>query len=297
MIRELRTFGILCLGICLLAGAVLAAAEHCSDATPNYLIRIDHTGSLVNWAAGQLEVVGQGFVLGAGSAARQQAHATAYTILLNEARRAVAELRVNETTILAALMADKKARRTAGDMIANITILAELWDETRGAYTIVGAIPLYGKTGATSLGAQALVGRKALELVNEQVTITAPPPRGHTPQHFEAPYTGIIVNGDAALLSPCLFPHLIRFDGKELWGPAKLTGADLINGPVRYAPNLATAVQQALAGTRPLVVTAIGNGLNYHPIINLDDVYMVLTLQKDSHVLDQLPIVITLGEK
>jgi len=52
-----------------------------------------------------------------------------------------------------------------------------------------------------------------------------------------------------------------------------------------------------LAGDRPLILTAIGNGLSYNPVINLDDVYLVMLHQKKTHIFNALPVVITLGQK
>jgi len=89
----------------------------------------------------------------------------------------------------------------------------------------------------------------------------------------------------------------MRFDGKELWGPFSLTPADAIAGPVRYAPNLAAALRDGLGGERPLIITAVGNGLSYNPVVNLDDVFMVMTQQKKNRILNCLPIIITLGQK
>jgi hypothetical protein len=138
---------------------------------------------------------------------------------------------------------------------------------------------------------------KPIDFSDKLMTMTMPIPRGWTPQKFEAPYTGIIVDGDQAMLTPCLFPRILRFDGKELWGPFTLTPADVISGPTRYAASLEAAIQQKTAGDHPLIVTAVGNGLGCNPVLNLDDIYLILLQQKENKILNKLPIVITLGAK
>lgn len=295
-----RASVIACLAAVLVCGVFAAPApdEGQLPAPPPvpFMISTDRTRHAMNWFDGQMEVVGKGFALNGGG--KMQARATAYTILINQARKAIATLQVDSGTTLAPVLKDDaEAKRVADEMVARIVIASEQWDEKTGAYTIVGVMPLYGQHSLTYLGAKALPGFKPIDLANDLITITRPIPRGHTPQKFAEPYTGIIVDGDQALLSPCLYPRIMRFDGKELWGPFTLTPADAIAGPVRYAPNLQTALREGLGGERPLIVTAVGNGLNYNPVLNLDDVYLVLLQQKKNRILNALPIIITLGQK
>ena len=291
-----RLLVLLALFAALLSG-VIAAPEETQPVPPPVAYQIDaeRTGHAMNWFDGQMEVVGKGFAPDKGGIV--QARATAYTILINEARRAIATLQVDSATLLGPVLKEEQAKRIADEMVARIVIAAEQWDEATGAYTIVGVMPLYGQHSLTYLGAKAMTSFKPIDLKDDMITITAPIPRGHTPQKYEEPYTGIIVDGDKALLTPCLFPRIMRFDGKELWGPFIITPADAIAGPVRYAPNLAAALRQGVAGDRPLVLTAIGNGLSYNPVLNLDDIYLAMLQQKKARIFNRLPIVITLGQK
>jgi hypothetical protein len=70
----------------------------------------------------------------------------------------------------------------------------------------------------------------------------------------------------------------------------------VITGPARYAPNLATALEQKLAGDNPLIIEAIGVGRGCYPVINVDDVYLLLTEHKFKSLLNNLPLIITLGQ-
>ena len=299
MVSALRTTVITCLAVVLVSGVFAAPArnEEQLPALPPvpFQISTDRTRHAMNWFDGQMEVVGKGFALNGGG--KVQARATAYTILISQAKKAIATLQVDSGTMLAPVLKDDaEAKRIADEMVARIVIAGEQWDEKTGAYTIVGVMPLYGQHSLTYLGAKALPGFKPIDLTNDLITITRPIPRGHTPQKFAEPYTGIIVNGDQALLTACLYPRIMRFDGKELWGPFTLTPADAIAGPMRYAPNLQAALRDGLGGERPLIVTAVGNGLSYNPVINLDDVYLVMLQQKKNRILNCLPIIVTLGQ-
>ena len=282
--------------VSLVLGAVAFAAPD-TTLTVTYRISTDRTASEVNWTDGRVEVCAKGFALGKGNVARAQARSTAYTLLINEARRAIAMVPIDNATRLGAALKESEAKRMVESMVARIIIASEQWDERAGAYTIVGVMPLYGQRGVSYLGAKALTSFKPIELQQTMITITAPVRRGHTPQIADEPYTGIIVNGDDAMLTPCLLPRIMRFDGKELWGPFTLTAADIITGPVRYAMNMETALKEKLAGERPLVLTAVGNGLGCNPVVNLDDVYLALLQQKKAKIFNSLPIVITLGYK
>lgn len=281
----------------LLGSALIAVAAPAVTVTPNvtFRIAIDHTGSAVNWLDGQLEVVSQGFALQKGDAT--QARATAFTILIDESRRGIAKIKVDGATTLATVLTDPESKAIVENMVARLVVAYESWDEKTGAYTIVGVIPLYGQHGLSYLGARAMSSFKPIDFTGKMITITMPIPRGWTTQQFEKPYSGIIVDGDQAMLTPCLFPRILRFDGKELWGPFTLSPAEVISGPTRYAANLEAAIQQKAAGDHPLIVSAVGNGLGSNPVLNLDDVYLILLQQKEVSILNKLPIVITLGQK
>jgi len=293
--RVAMAAGLLLALVCTGLAAPPASCESPTDCPGT--LRTDRPGGKVNWATGQLEVVGIGLALGKGTAARQQARSTAFTILINEARRQLAGLQVDQETKLGAALADAALKKQADRLVAQIVIRHERWDEATGTYTIVGTLPVYGEHGLSDLGSRALTSFKPLELKMEQITITAPAPRGHTPQRFAAPYTGIIIDADACLLTPCLFPRIMRFDGKELWGPFTLAPAEVLSGPVRYAGNLETALQERLAGERPLILSAIGTALATNPVLNLDDIYLALRLQRDERIFSRLPIIITLGQQ
>ena len=292
-----------CTRMLVLAGAVaLFSAAFAGPAQPKdtagptiaFRISADHTGSFVNWAEGQVEVAAQGFAF--DKRGMTQARSTAFTILVSEARRAIATLQVDGNTTLAETLKDAEMKRIADDMASRLVIARENWDEKAGTFTVVGVMPIYGQHGLTYLGATAMSSFKPVDLTNNQIIVTTPVPRGYTPQQFANPYTGIIVDGDAALLTPCLFPRVMRLDGKELWGPFLLTPAAVISGPIRYASTLDAALKQGFAGERPLIITAVGNGLGCYPVVNLDDVWLTLAQQKESHIFNNLPIVITLGQ-
>ena len=291
-----------CLGSCLVGWTASALVSHENDRVA-YLLRTDRSGSQMNWLGGQLEVVGVGFAPGKEAYAQWKARTSAMAVLVHEASRALAPIRFDNGMFLGPALdsADPKTKvelqKFTDDLVANIEIIDEIWDEAHGTYAVVGRLPLYGAQSLATLGIRLQGTFHPLDLPGSLVTINAPIPRGCTPQHFTAPYTGVIINGDDALLSPCVFPHILRFDGKELWGPASITSASVENGSVLYATNLDIALQRKLAGARPLVLTAIGNGLGCYPVINLDDTYLVLTQQKATHLLERLPIVITLGQK
>jgi len=257
----------------------------------------------MNWCGGQLEVVGVGLAQGKSNMAQQRARSSAMDILVHEANMALAPIRCDGLTLFSTVLenADSPAavelRKTADEMIANIEIIDEIWSEAKGTYAVVGRVPLFGAQSLATMGIKTVGAFHPVEMPTGLVTITAPIPRGCTPQLFKAPYTGVIINGDDALLTPCMFPHVLRFDGKELWGPTSVTPTSLLNGSIIYTLNLDTALKQKLAGARPLILTGIGNGQNCYPVVNLDDVYLLLSQQKSAHLLERLPIIITLGKK
>ncbi|MHB9133882.1 MAG: hypothetical protein ACYDBB_22680 [Armatimonadota bacterium] len=263
----------------------------------SYQISTSRTGSQVNWLTGQLEVVGIGYANSKGELAKMQACANAMSIMLNEARRGLPRIQVDATTALAASLNDDAQKRTAEGVLSNLMIIDELWNAKERAYKVVGVLPLYGQSGFTYLATKSIISGKTLELPVEQLSILKPIPRGHTPQRFTAPYTGIIINADDVAINPCLFPRILRFDGKEMWGPANAAPAPLIDGPVRYAVNLEDAITRKLAGDKPLILEAVGVGQQCYPVLNVDDVYLALYEQKFHGLLNELPLIITLGQE
>ncbi len=262
-----------------------------------YKIRTDRPGALVNWVTGQLEVVGKGFAPGPGALARAQARATAMAAMLGEARRYLPTILADTRTTLAPVLTkDDTARQAMNGLLGNLTVVDELWNPDRRVFTIVAVLPIWGEFGLTYLGMKAL-DAQPIEVPQEKLTLLKPMPRGHTTQRFAGPYTGVIINAEGALLSHCLFPRLLRFDGRELWGPSNLKPAAVITGPIRYAVSEDEAIADKLAGDRPLLLQAIGNGPGGNPVLNLDDVYLVLSQEKFERLLEQVPLIVTIGNQ
>jgi hypothetical protein len=285
--------------LCLLAAA-LAWGDEPDAAQPapaRYTIRTDRSGVQINWLVGQLEVVGIGYARNKSTLAMRQAINTAQVIMNREARRALKGVRVDGATLLGDVVKDAETERLLDGVLDNLRVVDERW-VTPGTYAVVGIIPFYGEQGITYLGAKNISTKKALELQARDMTMALEVPRGHTPQRADGPYTGVIINADHLVLTPCLFPRVIRFDGKELWGmaqPAPASPVAVINGPARYALNVEDALARKLAGANPLILEAVGVGQGCYPILNLDDVYLVLHEHKFHSLLNNLPIIITMG--
>ena len=263
----------------------------------NYQIRTDRSGSQPNWFTGQLEVVGIGYTEGQGGNAKYQAQFMADCIMRTEAARAVAALSIDGKTALGSLTGES-AQYLLTMYLKGLTVIDEQWRANTGTYTVVGVLPLYGPNGATALGLQhAMLSAPLTQTDASELSLITHIQSGYTPQRFTAPYTGVIVDADGVMLSPCLYPDLLRPDGIPFWGPITERNPFMVaNGQMRYAPNLATAVTQNMAGARPLIITAVGSGMGCHPVMNIDDVYLALKLQQSDNLLERRPVVITLGE-
>ncbi|MHB9025384.1 MAG: hypothetical protein ACYC7E_14645 [Armatimonadota bacterium] len=306
-----RVTGLLC---CLLAATALWAEETAAPAataapavakTPApsapivvsaYAIPTDHSGSQVNWATGQLEVVGVGYATAKTEIAKRQAYTTAMIIMIEEAKRALATFPIDATTVVAPSSKDAAGMAIVNSVLANLVTIDERWDGGSGTYAVVGALPMFGERGLVPLVVKNLGTPKPVEMPIDKLALISPIPRGHTPQRYAAPYTGVIINADAVPIKACLYPHLLRFDGVECWGPAALKPEQLAAGPVRYARNVEEAINLKLAGSAPMILQAIGTGQGYYPAINVDDVFLVLHEHKYTALLDHLPLVITLGQ-
>lgn len=262
--------------------------------TAHYQIRTDRCGSQVNWVAGQLEVVGIGYAAGNGEMAKYQAMAVAQEVMQREAARALRELPVDGQVTLTAPQNDAM-QALITSLPATLTPIDERWEAKSGRYTLVGALPLYGPHGVAVPALKVMNLTEPLTVKEDELALISKIPAGHTIQPFSAPYTGVIINADNVLLTPCLYPSLLRTDGQALWSPAVTTPDALINGQVRYTANLEAALQQHLAGARPLILTAIGTARGCHPVLDIDDVFLALSQQKAAQVLQLKPIVITLG--
>lgn len=293
----------LCVTLPLLADEAPAPAETPALAplvriNPRYVVNTEHLGSRVNWLTGQLEAVGIAFANSAGAIPRVQARANAADLMRREARKGLLALPVDGTRTVRAAVEDEAGKQACEKVLNGLTVVEERWDPRTRKYTVIAVLPFYGEQGATSLGLATLKDAPPVTLAEEQVLLKLPVPRGRTPQRFDAPYTGIIINGDSVLLTPCLFPRLLRFDGKEFWGPSTLTPSMAVDGPVRYLPNLQAALDSGLAGERPLVLDAVGTGQDgYYPVLNLDDVYTLLLQQRDEKLLSRSQILVTLGQR
>ncbi|HOF88495.1 MAG TPA: hypothetical protein PLZ36_10390 [Armatimonadota bacterium] len=282
---------------CALAGLLAWSQTAAPAPAPGYAIRTDRSGAQINWLTGNLEAVGVGYVRDRSAMSVRQARTTAMTIMNREARRVLYTLRVDAHAILGDLAKDAQALRALDSLLAHLTVIDE--KTSAGVVAMVGVLPLYGEQGVTYFGAKGLSTAKAVEVKPAELTLLPQIPRGHTPQRFDGPYTGVIINADAMVLTPCLFPRVLRYDGKELWGaalPQPMTPVAVVNGPVRYAANLEAAIAGKLAGDRPLILEAVGVGQGCYPAVNLDDVFLVLNEHKYQSLLTNLPIIFTLGK-
>ena len=286
-----------------LLGATCGVAEEMtSNATPPaspspmsihpYAISTAQSGSNINWLAGQLEAVGIGYLAGAGEQAKAHAHDTALFVMRKEARRALPDIQLDASTKLASALTSNS--KSADDIMTSLVIADTKVDKEQGVVVIVGVIPLFDNPHILPL-AYGAVQHDPLIPAKDQLTKTLPMPKGHTPQRSYGPYTGIILNNDQAQVKPCLFPRLFRFDAVELWGPGQLT-PDITAAPVRYTPNMSTALTKKLAGDTPLIIETIGNALGYYPLLNVDDVLLLHQLQEDEKVMQKLPLIFTLGK-
>ncbi|OPZ87647.1 MAG: hypothetical protein BWY76_00353 [bacterium ADurb.Bin429] len=264
---------------------------------PAYAIRTDRSGAQINWLTGKLEAVGVGYIRDRSKMSARQARTTAMTIMNREARRVLLTLRVDAGATLGDLAKDAQTLRALDSLLTNLTVIDE--KSAAGVIALVGVLPLYGEQGVTYFGAKGLSTAKAVEVKPAELTLLPTIPRGHTPQRFEGPYTGIIINADGMVLTPCLFPRVLRYDGKELWGavlPQPISPVAVVNGPARYAANLDAAIASKIAGDRPLILEAVGVGQGCYPAVNLDDVFLVLNEHKYKSLLSNLPVIFTLGK-
>lgn len=268
-----------------------------SPVNTSYVIRTDCTGAQVNWLTGQLEAVGIGYIRDRSKMAGRQARMTALATMRMEARRVLLTVRVDAATTVADLAKDAQAQRALDNILNNLATIDERTNG--GKVTIIGVLPLYGEQGITAFCAKGIAAAKPIEVKGADLNLIPEIPRGYTPQKFESPFTGVIIDADSMLVSPVLFPRVLRFDGKELWGPllpSPISPVAIVNGPARYAPNLQAALTGKMAGDRPMILQAIGVGKGVYPAVNLDDVWLLLTEQKYKSVLNNLPVIFTLGQ-
>jgi hypothetical protein len=293
-------------GILLAFILALSAAAWCESCppvgpavpiNPAYEIALTVTGAHFNWSTGQLEAVGLGYAPGGDLEAMQHARSVAVMQMVQEARRIFPSLAVDGIGTLQGAMTD--ANKAAIDAIFTaVSVVDERWNAATHIYTVVGIVPLFGEHGVAPIAVKLLPDTATQRLSMDELNMLRPVPRGHSPQVAEPPYTGVIVNGDLALLKPCLFPRIYRFDGLEIYGPSAPAADILPYGPVRYVRNLDEALAQKVAGDKPLILEAIGTAKGgLYPVINLDDAYRAVRAQRDEKLLERQPLVITLGQK
>jgi hypothetical protein len=297
-----------------LVAAALAAAqtssvlpalilENTTLINAHYAIGTLAAGAQINWLTGQLESVGIGYGTGSDEAAKIQARATAIMVMVHEARRLMPQLPFDADFTAGDAVAKAGSTVNMETIFTGIATVDERWERDTRRYVMVGVIPLYGRNGVTKLAFSTLLPETPATPSMSDLTMLRPIPRGHTPQRFGDPYTGIIIDGDALLLQPCLCPRLLRFDGVELWGPGTVLPdmpnsipKPLLAGPVRYLRNVDEAVASGLAGDRPLILQAVGAAYGRYPVLNLDDSYMITLYDQQSGLLSRLPMLITLGQ-
>jgi len=280
-----------------LPASTIATPAPKSAHVTGFRIRTDQCGSALNWFTGQLEAVGIGYTVEKGEMGRFEAQSTALALMRLEATKVINDISIDGMATLGSLN-DGDLPRLRAMLLKDLTIIKEEWREQAGSFTVIGVLPLYGPTSAAALGVRrATMSSPIIEVAASELNLASFIPAGYTPQPFTAPYTGVIVNCDHVLISPCLFPTLLRTDGKPFWGPITEPNPLLVaNGQMRYAPDLQIALQQNLAGKRPLILTAVGAGKGYHPVMNIDDVFLALQQQKKTELLQRKPVVVTLGQ-
>jgi hypothetical protein len=270
----------------------------------SYAISTKASGAQINWLTGQIEAVGIGYGTSGNADAQAQARATAIIVMVHQARRLLPLLPIDADATMGDVAARLGVPADMESIFTGIVTVDEYWEKDTHRYVMVGVLPIYGMTGTgrdndkgiTQLASEVVFKETPAVPALSDMMLLRPIPRGHTPQRFSEPFSGIIIDADNILLSPCLYPRLLRFDGQELWGPETTDYASMLAGPVRYARNVDDAVYSGLAGDHPAILQAIGSVYDRYPILNIDDSYLLLRNDIQHGLLARLPIVITLGQ-
>lgn len=259
------------------------------------IVAINRSNARVNWDSARIEAAGISAVTSFDK----------YSLIIS--RKAAIEVMKNEMINMIptiAVDADKKisdaingSEDIVNKMLETVKIVADYPDKKTKRYIIVGTLPIFGENGLTAL-AYNVTGNTVLNIAEKDITFVAHIPHGHTPQLADGPYTGIIINNDNVQIKPSILPRMLRFDGKEVWNPIDVPLDKAATGPIRYSPNLKSALEYKAAGDNPLILESVGNYAGYYPVFNVDDIIFIHQLKEDEpELFNQLPFIFTLGMK
>lgn len=152
-----------------------------------------------------------------------------------------------------------------------------------------------------------------------EVTVRAPKPQPPEPAKISEPctptwatgdegayktsssggYTSVIIDAQGLRIAKSMSPKIVRSDGSEVWGTIKVDMDTLCEyGIAAYARTRGEAFANRRAGSRPLVIRALGRGHSpskADAVVSDYDAEALLTADRASHFLSDLRVVFVVG--
>ena len=251
--------------------------------------------SAVAFAAANYEenvVAAEGYGLSAaGSATEVQARLTARRAAIADAQRVLAEemaaVQVDAQTRVedAALKSDVvKTKVTA--LLKGCRVVRESYED--GVYRVTVAVPLFGERSLAAAALPEKSGRQPFPVAAHlDQGGAASEVRETTPG---GSYTGLILDCRGLLLQPAMSPVIKTTAGEPIYGYKNLDSTEVIRrGMAGYARDFEE--NTARAGTRPLILRAVGVERGFNPLVTAADARRLLEENDKTHFLDEAAVV------
>lgn len=252
----------------------------------------------INYAVGVVKATGLG-ALAPPTLSRSRAQDTldARQTALGDALRTLAtatgRVRVTANTRVENLVLKNDDVRVRVDGVLDKAEVIEESLSPSGVYRVVVQIPLSG-AGSVS----EAVGVVGAAPVSEA---TAPPPQSKKPElGLEVPvpdgatYTGLVVDCRGKKIVACMSPKLYDTDDREVYGTLAVS-PDYANDPgiVGYPRSMDEALRSTRAGTRPLVVRAVGRAdkHRFFPVVERKDAQRIRAANERDKFLERTAVV------
>jgi len=115
------------------------------------------------------------------------------------------------------------------------------------------------------------------------------------PSIADGPFTGLIIDGRGLQIERSMAPKIRRQDGSEVWGTVPADPDYVIeHGIVAYARSMEDAQRNPRAGSRPLVLKAIGRAggnFNCDAVLSDVDAQLILEASRRTGFLDKFRVV------
>jgi Uncharacterized protein conserved in bacteria len=279
----------------------------------------------INYDAGVIKATGYGAMPARANSiaqAKLMALGAAKADALRNLAMTVNDVRVTSSTTVKNYVLESDVIRTEVEALLKAPRIISEKIETDGTAVVVMELPMYGKnslaavvlpkvlreeSAPAAVAAAPVPGFRVFKGPAEPaVKIAAPRPKpapaplpggepGLTPESDPGPFTAVLVDCRGLGVEAVMSPKLYDTDGREIYGTVRVSHDYAIEvGIASYPRSMAEAIRSERAGSKPLIVRAVGvaDKHRFNPVISRADGDRILAANQRDGFLERTAVVL-----